>query len=72
MKKQVTILIIPNGECWHYLAVKKKKLSVLLRGITPKRQGNFLCLNCFYSFETDNKGKSHIKVCENKRFCSIF
>ena len=33
-KKQVIFLIIPNGEGWHYLAVKK--LSVLLRGVTSK------------------------------------
>ena len=28
--KQVIFLMIPNGEVWHYLAVKK--LSALLRG----------------------------------------
>ena len=33
-EKQVTCLIIPNGQGWHYLEVKK--LSALLRGITPK------------------------------------
>ena len=31
-ENQVIFLIIPNGERWHYLAVKK--LSSLLRGIT--------------------------------------
>ena len=30
-EKQVIFLMIPNGEGWHYLAVKK--LSALLRGI---------------------------------------
>ena len=35
---------------WHYLAVKT--LSALLRKTTPKHDGNFYCLNCFYSFRT--------------------
>ena len=38
-EKQVIILMIPNGEGWHYLAVKE--LSALLRGITPKNNGDF-------------------------------
>ena len=37
----------------HYLVVKK--LSALLRGITSKDQGDLYCLNCFYSFTTENK-----------------
>ena len=35
-EKQVTPSMIPNGEGWHYLAVKK--LSALLKGITSKKQ----------------------------------
>ena len=33
-EKQVILLMIPDREEWHYLAVKK--LSALLRGITSK------------------------------------
>ena len=33
-EKQVILLMIPNGEGWHYIAVKK--LPALLRGITPQ------------------------------------
>ena len=33
-EKQVTLFMIPNGEKWHYLAVKE--LSALLRGIISK------------------------------------
>ena len=40
--------MITNGEKWHYLAVKR--LSALLRGITPKHDGEFYCLNCFHSY----------------------
>ena len=48
-----------------------KKLSTLLRGITSKHDGDFYCLNCLHSFRTENKLKSHEKVCKNKDFCGI-
>ena len=46
--------MIPNKgkEGWHYLVVKK--LSTLLKGITPKRHRGFYCLNCLYSFRRGN------------------
>ena len=60
-----------NGEKegWQYLAVKK--LSTLLRGITSKHDGDFYCLNCLHSFRTENKFRSHEKVCKNKDFGGI-
>ena len=57
------LLMIPNGEKWHYLAVKK--LSTLLRGITSKHHGDFYCQNCFHSFATKkklNRIKEHVKI----------
>ena len=54
-------------EQWHYLAVKK--LSALLHGIASKHKGDFYCLNCFHSFRTENKLKSHEEICNNKDFC---
>ena len=71
-EKQIILLIIPNEEkegLWHYLAVKK--LSTLLRGITSKQNGDLYCLNCLHSFRTENKLKSHEKVCKNKDFGGI-
>ena len=56
-------------EGWYYLAVKK--VSTLLAGITSKYHGDFYCLNCFHSFRTENKLKSHEQVCKNKNFCGI-
>ena len=53
------------------LSCNKKKLSVLLRGITSKYDGDFYSLNCLHSFKRENKLKSHEKVCENKDFCGI-
>ena len=49
-KKQVLLLMMPNGEGWHYLAVKK--LSALLREVTSKTNGDFYCLNCLHPFRT--------------------
>ena len=40
-----------------------KKLSTLLHGIISKHKGDFCCLNCLHSFRTENKLKSHEKVC---------
>ena len=65
-EKQVILLMIPNGEGWHYLAVKK--LSALLRGITSKHHGDFYCLNCLHSFRTEYKIKSHKNICEKKTY----
>ena len=48
-----------------------KELSALLRGITSKHNGDFYCLNCLRYFRTENKIKSHEKVCSNKDFCGI-
>ena len=70
-EKRLILLMIPNEEKegWHYLAVKK--LSPLLHGITSKHEGVFYSLNCLHSFRTENKLKSHKKVCKNKDFCEI-
>ena len=70
-EKQIIFLMIPNEakEGRHYLAVKK--LSTLLYEVTSKYMGDFYCLNCLHSFRTENKLKSHEKVCKNKGSCEI-
>ena len=65
-KNQVILLMITDGEKWHYLAVKK--LSALLKGITSKHRGGFYCLNCFNSYSTIEKFKKHRNVCENRDY----
>ena len=67
--KQVILLMIPNGEKWHYLA--EKKLSALVTGLTSKYYGNVNCLNCLHSFIAENKLESHKRLSENKDFCNI-
>ena len=58
--KQVILLMITDGEKWHYITVKN--LPGLLRGITSNHQGNFYCLNCFRSYRTINKFEVHKKM----------
>ena len=66
---QIILLMISNGENWHYLAVKS--LSRLLRGITSNHVGDYYCLNCFHSYRTENKLNAHKKICENNEYCNI-
>ena len=61
--------MVSNGEGWHYLAVRG--LSAFLRGIISKHNGDFYCFNSHHSFRTENKLKSHIKVCKNKDVCGV-
>ena len=67
--KQIILLMISNGENWHYLAVRS--LSGLLRGISSKHDGDYYCLNCFHSYRTENKLNVHKKICENHECCNI-
>ena len=47
-ENRVILLMIGDGEKWHYLTVRS--LSALLKGITSKHKDDSYCLNCFYSF----------------------
>ena len=66
---QIILLMISNGENWHYLAVRS--LSRLLRGISINHDGDYYCLNCFHSYRTENKLNVHKKICENYDYCNI-
>ena len=59
-ENQVILLMITDGEKWHYLAVKR--LSALFRGTTDNNNEDFCCLNCFQSYTTENGLKKHKKV----------
>ena len=48
--------MITDNKKWHYLFVKR--LSALLKGITSKHVRDFYCLNCIYSFTTENALKN--------------
>ena len=81
-ENQVVLLMITNGEKWHYIALKSertddgfnrpiKSLSRLFRGITSNHDGDFYCLNCLHSFRTDNAPKKHERLCENNDYCYV-
>ena len=68
-ENQVVLLMIANGEKWHYIALKSKltddglnrpirSLSRLFTGMTSNHDGDFYCLNCLHSFRTDNALKN--------------
>ena len=56
-ENQVILLMITDGEKWHYLAAKS--LSALFRKITGNNHGGFYSLNCFQSYTTENKLQKH-------------
>ena len=60
-EKQIIPWMIPNVQ----------KITASLRGITSKHDGDFYCLNFVLFFWTENKLKSHEKVCKNKGFGGI-
>ena len=68
-KRQIILLMISDGQKWHYLVVKN--LSRLLRGITSNHKEDFYCLNCFPSYRTENKLEAHKKIFENHDYCHV-
>ena len=81
-ENQVVLLMITNGEQWHYIALKSvrtddgfnrpiRSLSRLFRGITSNNHGDFYCLGCLHSFRTDNALKKHERLCDNNDYCHV-
>ena len=66
---QIILLMISDGQKWHYLVVDN--LSGLLRGITSNHKEYFDCLNCFHSYITKNKLEAHKKICKNHDYCHV-
>ena len=69
-KKQIILLMIPNGEGWSSKYCSSKTTCIIKRN-NIKNHGGFCCLNCLHSFSTENKRESHKKVRENKDFCNV-
>ena len=68
-ENQIILLMINDGEKWHYLTVKN--LSGLYRGITSSHKEDFYCLNCFCAYSTKNKFEGHKKICANYDYCHV-
>ena len=58
LEKQVIILMIPNGEGWYYLPVKK--LPALSKGISSKHAGDIYRMNCLHSIRKKSN-LNHLK-----------
>ena len=56
-EKQVILVIISNGEGWHYLATTK--LSALSRRRTSKQHHDFYCLHCIHYFAREKECENH-------------
>ena len=81
-ENQVVLLMITNGEKWHYISLKSvrtddgfnrpaRSLLRLFRGITANSNGAFYYLNGLHSFWTDNALKRHERLYENNNDCSV-
>ena len=68
-ENQIILLMITDGEKWHYLTVKN--LSGLFKEITSNHAEYFYCLNCFCAYSTKNKLEAHKKICENHDYCHV-
>ena len=68
-EKQKILLMISNGENWHYLVVKS--LSGLLTGIKSNHKEDFYCLNYFHLYRTKNKLEAYKTICENRDYCRV-
>ena len=68
-ENQVILLMIIDGEKWHYLVVTK--FSALLKGITSNHNGDFYYLNCFHAYTTEDRFEKHKNVCENHDYCCV-
>ena len=84
-ENQVILLMITDGQKWHYLSLKSepifydeklcnrpvKRLPRLHREITSNHHGDFYCLNCFHSCSTENRLKEHENICNKHDNCRI-
>ena len=68
-EKQVILLMIPNAEEWHYIAVKK--LSSSSRGIESNITEIFIVWIVFIHLKQKTNLNHIKKVCRNKYFCGV-
>ena len=59
-KKQVILLMITDAIKWHYLAVSHLSMRTEK---SSNHDGDFYCLNCFYSYTAKTKLKEHEEIC---------
>ena len=64
-EKQVILLMITDGNKWHYLAVSN--LSAMFAKKSSNHNGDLYCLGCFNSDTTVNRLKDHEDICKKHR-----
>ena len=69
LPNQVILLMITDGEKWHYVAVKC--LSRLLQELKSNKNADYHYMNYLYSFRTESKFKSHENVCKDHDYCHM-
>ena len=71
-----------EADKWHYIALEimrtddgchcpVRSLSRLFRGIIANNDGDFYCLGCLHSFQTDNPFKRHERLCGNNDYYHV-
>ena len=55
-ENQVVLLMVTDGEEWHYLSLKI--FPALLRRVMSNQMVSFNCLNCFHSYSTKKPSKN--------------
>ena len=69
-------------EKWHYIALKivptddgfirpTRCVSALLRKTTSNHNGDVYCLGCLQPYRTNNKLKTHERLCNRHDFCEL-
>ena len=66
---KVALLIITDDEKWHFTSVRSE--TRLFRGIFLKHHNYYYCLNCRYSYRTENALKKHERLCLNNKDCLV-
>ena len=68
-ENEVIVLMISDGNKWHYLAIKT--LPALLRRITSNHYGDFFSLNYLHSYRIKDKLKEYENVSKDHDCCCI-
>ena len=71
LSKQSSIREKPVNQKKKMVLSSSKKIPELIHEITLKLKDDLYCLNCYHSFRTENKLKSHKEVCKNKDFVQL-
>ena len=66
---KVVLLMITDGEKRHFTSVRSE--TRLFRGVFSKHHNDYYCLNCTYSYRTENALKKQERLCLNNKDCLV-